>query len=68
MEKIKDRAKKYEITLKLKSNGYYIARISLGIGVGASPRLEKSGTTAENALLNLLNELILYIDVSFSSG
>ena len=32
MEKIKDRAKKYEITLKLKSNGYYIARISLGIG------------------------------------
>ena len=68
MEKIKDRAKKYEVTLKLKSNGYYIARISLGIGVGASPRLEKSGTTAENALLNLLNELILYIDVSFSSG
>ena len=68
MEKIKNRAKKYEVTLKLKSNGYYIARISLGIGVGASPRLEKSGTTAENALLNLLNELILYIDVSFSSG
>lgn len=64
----KERAKKYEISIISKSNGYYIATISIKIGGGRAKRLEKSGTTDELALLNLLNALIEYIDTSFNNG
>lgn len=68
MEKVREKAKKYEVSTTLKGNGYYIARISFKIGGGPSPRLEKSGTTEELALLALLDKLIEYIDNSFKSG
>lgn len=67
MEKVREKAKKYEVSTTLKGNGYYIARISFKIGGGPSPRLEKSGTTEELALLALLDKLIEYIDNSFKS-
>lgn len=68
MEKVKEKAKKYEVSIILKSNGYYLARISFKLGGGPSPRIEKSGTTDEFALLGLLNNLIEYIDNSFKNG
>ena len=68
MEKVKVKTKKYEVSIILKGNGYYLARISLKLGGKASKRFEKSGTTAELALLNLLNILIEYIDTSFNKG
>ena len=64
MEKIKERTNKYEISVKLKSNGYYIARISINLGNATSTRLEKSGTSKELAVYNLLD----YIDTNFHNG
>lgn len=64
----KERAKKYEVSIISKSNGYYIATISIKIGGGQAKRIEKSGTTDELALLNLLNTVIEYIDTSFYKG
>lgn len=68
MEKVKEKTKKYEVSILLKANGYYLARMSLKLGGGPSQRLEKSGTTEELALLNLLNNLMEYIDGSFNCG
>lgn len=68
MEKVKNKTKKYEVSIILKNNGYYLARISFKIGGGPSPRFEKSGTTKEFALLSLLDCLIEYIDTSFNSN
>lgn len=68
MEKIKEKINKYEVSINLKSNGYYMARISFKLGGGPSPRLEKSGTTEELALKSLLDKLIDYIDTSFKNG
>ncbi len=64
----KERTKKYEVSITLKSNGYYIATISLKIGGEPAKRIENSGTTEELALLGLLNKVIAYIDTAFSNG
>ena len=64
----KERTKKYEVSIILKSNGYYIATISLKIGGEPAKRIENSGTTEELALLGLLNKVIAYIDTAFNNG
>lgn len=68
MEKVKERTNKYEVSINLKNNGYYLARISLRLGGGASKRYEKSGTTEEAALKGLLDLLLESIDIAFKSG
>ncbi len=68
MEKVKEIAKKYEISVILKNSGYFSAKVSFKLGGVPSKRLEKSGTSDEAALLNLLNEIINYIDSSFNAG
>lgn len=68
MEKVKERTNKYEVSINLKNNGYYLARISLKLGGGASKRYEKSGTTEEAALKGLLDLLLDNIDTAFKSG
>ena len=65
MEKVKERTSKYGVSVSLKNNGYYIARISLGSWGG---RLEKSGITEEQALVNLLNHVIEKIDTNFNNS
>lgn len=64
----KERAKKYEISIISKSNGYYIATISLKIGGEPAKRIENSGTTEELALSGLLNKVIAFIDTAFNNG
>ena len=64
----KERAKKYEVSITLKSNGYYIATISLKIGGEPAKRIENSGTTEELALLGLLNKIMTHIDTAFNNG
>ena len=64
----RERTKKYEVSITLKRNGYYIATISLKIGGDPAKRIENSGTTEELALLGLLNKIIAYIDTAFSNG
>ena len=64
----KERTKKYEVSIIFKSNGYYIATISLKIGGEPAKRIENSGTTEELALLGLLNKVIAYIDTAFNNG
>ena len=68
MEKIKERASKYEISVHQKSSKYYIARISTNFGGGISKRIEKSAKTRESAVLNLLIELQTYINDLHSNG
>ena len=68
MEKIKERNKKYEVSVTLKNNGYYIARYSLKLGGEKTYRIEKSGTNENQALNNLLDEIINYIDTKFKNG
>lgn len=68
MEKVKERTNKYEVSINLKNNGYYLARISLRLGGGDSKRYEKSGTTEEAALKGLLDLLLESIDTAFKSG
>ena len=68
MEKVKERTNKYEVSINLKNNGYYLARISLKLGGGTSKRYEKSGTTEEAALKGLLDLLLENIDTAFKSG
>ena len=68
MEKINKRASKYEISINLKNNGYYLARISFKLGGGSSPRIENSGTTEELALIGLLNKMIKSIAIAYDTG
>ena len=68
MEKIKKRTSKYEISINLKNNGYYLARISFKLGGGSSPRIENSGTTEELALIGLLNKMIKSIAIAYDTG
>ena len=68
MEKIKERTSKYEISIRLKNNKYYEARISLNFGGDCCSRIQKGGKTIENAVLNLLNDFLCYIDISFKNG
>ena len=64
----KERAKKYEVSITLKSNNYYIATISFKIGGTKAKRLENSGTSEYLALLGLLKKIIDYIDMSLYNG
>lgn len=68
MEKVKEKAKKYEVSILLKGNGYYLARMSLKLGGVASQRPQSSGTTAELALSGLLDKVIQCIDTSYNNG
>lgn len=68
MEKIKERTNKYEISVRPKNNKYYEARISLNFGGDCKTRIHKGGKTIENAVLNLLNEYLNFIDSSFKNG
>ncbi len=68
MEKVKEKAKKYEVSILLKGNGYYLARMSLKLGGGPSQRPQSSGTTAELALSGLLDKIIQCIDTSYNQG
>lgn len=69
MEKIKERTQVYGISVKITSNGYYEARMSLKLGgVSRSERLSKGGKSEELAVLNLLTALDSYIDTCYQSG
>ena len=68
MEKVKEKTKKYEVSILLKGNGYYLARMSLKLGGGPSQRPQSSGTTAELALSGLLDKVIQCIDTSYNQG
>lgn len=68
MEKVKEKTKKYEVSILLKANGYYLARMSLKLGGGPSQRPQSSGTTAELALSGLLDKVIQCIDTSYNQG
>ncbi len=68
MEKVREKTKKYEVSILLKANGYYLARMSLKLGGGPSQRPQSSGTTAELALSGLLDKVIQCIDTSYNQG
>lgn len=62
MEKIKERTEQYSVSVRVTNNGYFEARISIKIGGGRSPRIQKGGRTEELAVLNLLTALENHID------
>lgn len=68
MEKIKERTNKYGISIRVTSNGYYEARISIKLGGGNSKRLQKGGKTEELAILSLLTALEEYLEDSYQKG
>ena len=68
MERIKERTGQYEVSVRVKSNGYFEARVSFKLGGGRSPRLQKGGKSEELAVLNLLTALDSYIDTCYKSG
>ena len=68
MERIKERTGQYEVSVRVKSNGYFEARVSFKLGGGRSPRLQKGGKSEELAVLNLLTALDSYIDTCYQSG
>ena len=68
MEKIIERAKKYEVAIKIKGNGYCEARISIKVGGEKTRRLNKGGKSTEQAVDGLLTELYKYIDEMYRNG
>lgn len=58
----------YEVSVRVKNNGYFEARISFRLGGGRSPRLQKGGKTQEDAVLSLLDALDSHIDTCYQSG
>lgn len=69
MEKIKERTEQFSVSVRVTSNGYYEARVSVKLGgVSRSPRLSKGGKSQELAVLNLLTALDCYIDTCYQSG
>lgn len=69
MEKIKERTEQYAVSVRVTSNGYYEARVSVKLGgVSRSERLQKGGKSEELAVLNLLTALDSYIDTCYKSG
>lgn len=68
MEKIKERTEQYSVSVRVTNNGYFEARISIKIGGGRSPRIQKGGRTEELAVLNLLTALENHIDTCYNSG
>ena len=65
MKKIKERAKKYEVTVV--PNGKYF-KAKLSVNFVGSHRLEGGGKSEELAVLNLINKLEEYIDNLYCSG
>ena len=58
MEKIKERIEQYAVSVRVTSNGYYEARVSVKLGGSSrSERLQKGGKSEELAVLNLLTAL-----------
>ena len=47
MEKIKERTEQYSVSVRVTNNGYFEARISIKIGGGRSPRIQKGGRTED---------------------
>lgn len=69
MERIKERMEQYAVSVRVTSNGYYEARVSVKLGgVSRSERLQKGGKSEELAVLNLLTALDSYIDTCYKSG
>lgn len=68
MEKNKDRTNKYEISVRYKNDKYLEARISLNFGGDCKTRINKGGKNVENAVLNLLNEYLNFVDTSFKNS
>ena len=69
MEKIKERIEQYAVSVRVTSNGYYEARVSVKLGGSSrSERLQKGGKSEELAVLNLLTALDSYIDTCYKSG
>lgn len=69
MEKIKERTEQYAVSVRVTSNGYYEARVSVKLGgVSRSERLSKGGKSQELAVLSLLIALDSYIDTCYKSG
>lgn len=69
MEKIKERIEQYAVSVRVTSNGYYEARVSVKLGgASRSERLQKGGKSEELAVLNLLTSLDSYIDTCYKSG
>ena len=62
MEKVKNRCKKYELSVTDTNNGYFQARVSVKLGCEKTNRLQKGGKSTEQAVNNLLTELYQYID------
>ena len=68
MEKVKNRCKKYELSVTGTNNGYFQARISVKLGCEKTNRLQKGGKSTEQAVNNLLTELYQYIDQMYKDG
>lgn len=68
MEKVKNRCKKYQISVTDTSNGYYQARVSVKLGCEKTSRLQKGGKSTEQAVNSLLTELYQYIDQMYKDG
>lgn len=68
MKRVIERTEQNTISVRIKNNKYYEARISLKIGGGKSERLQKGGKTQDLAVLQLLNEVEIFIDSIIRSG
>ena len=68
MERVIERTEQNTISVRTKNNIYYEARISLKIGGGKSERLQKGGKAQDLAVLQLLNEIDVFIDSIIRSG
>lgn len=62
MKKIKERNKKYEVSVRETSNGYFEARLSIKLGREKTIRIQKGGKSVAQAVDSLLTELYKHID------
>lgn len=68
MKKVKNRSKKYEVSIIQTSNGYFQARISVKIGCEKANRIQKGGTSDEEAIEHLMIEVYQYINQVYKDG
>ena len=67
MVKVKERTKKYEISVKEREDGY-VSRITFKLGNQRNPRTEGFGTTTDLSVLNLVYKLEDELEDSYSKG
>ena len=63
-----ERTEQNTISVRIKNNKYYEARISLKIGGGKSTRFQNGGKNQEEAILKLLEKVELFIITITNSG